>query len=83
VKESLKGSDVAAIKTASEKLNATWQAVSAELYQAASENKARAGQKPAGGPSGTPPEAYGTPEDGKTDEGPIIDAEVVDEPKPA
>ena len=48
VKEALKGSDAAAIKTASEKLNETWQAVSAELYKAAAE-KARAGQGPAGG----------------------------------
>ena len=42
VKEALKGSDAAAIKSASEKLNEAWQAVSAELYKAAAE-KARAG----------------------------------------
>ena len=82
VKEALKGSDAAAIKTASEKLNETWQAVSAELYKAASE-KARAGQGPAGGQSGTQPEAGGAPEGSKNDEGPIIDAEVVDERKAA
>ena len=35
VKDALKGSDAAAIKAASEKLNETWQAVSAELYKAA------------------------------------------------
>jgi molecular chaperone DnaK len=80
VKEALKGSHAAAIKTASEKLNETWQAVSAELYRAASE-RARPGQGHAGGQSGTLPEAGGTPEGGKKDEGPIIEAEVVDDKK--
>jgi molecular chaperone DnaK len=81
VKEVLKGSDSAAIKSASEKLNAVWQQVSEELYKAASE-KARASQ-PQGGPGARPgPEAGGPqPEGGKKDEGPIIDAEVVDEKK--
>jgi molecular chaperone DnaK len=79
VKEALKGSDTAAIKTASEKLNEAWQAVSAELYKAASE-KARAGKGPEAAQPG--PEAGGArPEAGKKDEGPIIDAEVVDEKK--
>jgi len=81
VKEALKGSDAAAIKSATEKLNEASQAVSAELYKAASE-KARAGQGqgPQGGPG---PEAGGRPgaEGEKKDEGPIIDAEVVDEQK--
>jgi molecular chaperone DnaK len=81
VKEVLKGSDSSAIKSASEKLNTVWQQVSEELYKAASE-KARASQ-PQGGPGGRPgPEAGGPqPESGKKDEGPIIDAEVVDEKK--
>jgi molecular chaperone DnaK len=77
VKEALKGSDGAAIKSASEKLNEAWQAVSAELYKAASE-KARAGKaqgEPGGGPG---PQDGG---DARKDEGPIIDAEVVDEKK--
>ena len=78
VKEALKGSDVAAMKTASEKLNEAWQAASAELYKAASE-KSRAGQGPAGAQAGTPPE----PEGAAPDEGPIIDAEVVEEKKAA
>jgi molecular chaperone DnaK len=82
VKEALKGSDVAAMKTASEKLNEVWQAISAELYKAASE-KSRAGQGSAGGASGTQPEAEGSPEGSKQDEGPIIDAEVVEEKKAA
>jgi molecular chaperone DnaK len=56
VKEALKGSEAAAIKTASERLSETWQAVSAEPYKAASE-KARSGQGPAGGQSGSQTEA--------------------------
>jgi molecular chaperone DnaK len=86
VKEALKGGDAAAIRTANEKLTEVWQSVSAELYKAASE-KARAGrgegQPGAGpGPSGDP--GPGQPpgsEPGKKDDGPIIDAEVVDEKK--
>jgi len=80
VKEALKGSDAAAIKTAGEKLNETWQVVSAELYKAASE-KAKTGQGPGAGSTGTQPEADGSPDSGK--DGPIIDAEVVDEKKAA
>jgi len=82
VKETLKGSDSAAIKTAGEKLNEAWQVVSAELYKTASE-KARAAQGQAGGPTGSQPEADGAPEGGKKEEGPIIDAEVVEEKKSA
>ncbi len=76
VKEALKGSDRNALKTANEKLNEAWQAVSAELYRAAAE-KAKASKAQAGG---APPE--GERQAGaKKDEGPIIDAEVVDEKK--
>jgi len=84
VKEALKGSDATVLRTANEKLNEVWQAVSAELYKAASE-KARAGQGagPGAGASGqgARPEAGGPQPGGKTEEGPIIDAEVVDEKK--
>ena len=80
VKEALKGSDAGAIKTASAKLNEAWQAVSAELYKAASE-KARAAQGAAGEQSETQPEAGGAPEGSKEAESPIIDAEVVEEKK--
>lgn len=82
VKEALKGSDSAAIKTASEKLSETAQLVGQELYKAASD-KARSSGPQAGGPGAGPgPEAGGRkPEEGKKDEGPIIDAEVVDEKK--
>lgn len=78
VKEALKANDAAAIKSSSEKLNEAWQAVSAELYKAASE-KAKAGQ-PGAGPSEGPGAGAG-PQAGGKDEGPIIDAEVVDEKK--
>jgi molecular chaperone DnaK len=79
VKEALKGSDASAMKAASEKLNETWQSVSAELYKAASERAkaAEAKSQPAPGPEGSQQQAGGQ---GK-DEGPIIDAEVVDEKK--
>jgi len=77
VKDALKGGDAAAIKSASEKLNEAWQAVSAELYKAAAEkaktSKARAG--------GEPKDEPGKPDAGRKDDGPIIDAEVVDEKK--
>src|SRR5881296_1491949 len=82
VKEALKGGDASTIKSASEKLNEAWQAVSAELYKAAAE-KARAGK---GAPAGEQPGAGPGPESRpsgteKKEEGPIIDAEVVDEKK--
>jgi molecular chaperone DnaK len=79
VKEAIKGGDASVIRSANEKLNEAWQSVSAELYKAAAE-KARAG-KAQGQPG---PEAGGEAksEDKKgKDEGPIIDAEVVDDKK--
>jgi molecular chaperone DnaK len=76
VREALKGTDVAAIRSASEKLNEAWQAASADMYKAASEaakSRGSAGPKPEGQPE---------PDSGKAkEEGPIIDAEVVDEKK--
>jgi molecular chaperone DnaK len=81
VKEALKGSDGPAIKSASDKLNEVWQAISAELYKAAAEKTrgSKGGTQPgAGGPEGG--QAGGDDKGGK-DEGPIIDAEVVDEKK--
>jgi molecular chaperone DnaK len=78
VKEALKGSDTAAIKSSSEKLNEAWQAVSAELYKAASAKAqaAKGSAQPEGGESAS----EGEKKDEK-EEGPIIDAEVVDEKK--
>jgi len=75
LKDALKGSDAAAIKTTSEKLNEVWQAVSTELYKAAAA-KAQA-DKGAGG--GQEPGAQAKTEE-KKDDG-VIDAEVVDEKK--
>jgi molecular chaperone DnaK len=82
VKEALKGSDGTAIKSASDKLNEVWQSISAELYKAAAEktraSKGGGPQPGAGGQEGGQP---GGEEKGGKDEGPIIDAEVVDEKK--
>ena len=83
VKEALKGTDTAAIKSANEKLNEAWQAVSGELYKQAAES-AQAGQGAA--PDADPAqqaagEAGADAEEGKKADGPIIDAEVVDEDK--
>jgi molecular chaperone DnaK len=85
VREALKGQDVSAVKSASEKLNEAWQAVSAELYKAASE-KARAsqGEQPGGGaPGAGEGGGAGQQQQPGADkgEGPIIDAEVVDDKK--
>jgi molecular chaperone DnaK len=82
VKEALKGTDFAAIKTASEKLNVTWQAVSTELYKAAAD-KDRTDKGPGSGQPGKQPEAEHNHDDSKKDEEPVIDAEVVDEHQPA
>jgi molecular chaperone DnaK len=75
VKAALKGEDIAAIKAAVEKL----QTVSAELYQAAAQ-KAQGAASASGGPAGSTSSAKAE-DTGKKDEGPIIDAEVVDEKK--
>ena len=76
-KEALKGSDTAAIKSASEKLNEVWQAVSAELYKAGAA-KAQSEK----GAAGTPPPGAGEPKaEGKKSDDGVIDAEVVDEKK--
>ncbi|HEY6167552.1 MAG TPA: molecular chaperone DnaK [Verrucomicrobiae bacterium] len=76
VKEALKGSDAAAIKSAAEKLNEVWQTASAELYKSASA-KAQAGKA---GPEPAQADAKASDKSGK-DEGPVIDAEVVEEKK--
>jgi molecular chaperone DnaK len=83
LKEALKGSDSAAIKSAADKLNESWSSVSEELYkQAGAQAGAGAGASP-GGPDagGTSTASSGERAGGSKDEGPIIDAEVVDEKK--
>jgi molecular chaperone DnaK len=80
VKEALKGSDADAIKSASDKLNEAWQAVSAELYKAATEQANAAKAQSAG----EEPKAEGgsKPDENQEEgEGPVLDAEVVDEKK--
>ena len=76
VKEALKGSDSAAIKSSSEKLNEIWQAVSAELYKADQAKGAGAQGQPGAQPGADQPKS----EEKKKDDG-VIDAEVVDEQK--
>jgi len=76
-KEALKGTDTAAVKSAADQVNEAWQSVSEELYKAASD-KARAAKSDTGGAAGS--NETKTASGGK-DEGPIIDAEVVDEKK--
>jgi len=71
-KEALKGSDASAIKEATSRLNDVWQAVSSELYRAASEKRAGAGA-PGGGEHVQQP--------GHDDN--VVEAEVVDENKGA
>ena len=80
VKEALKGTDSDAIKAASEKLNEAWQSVSAELYKAAAE-KAKTEKAQSGGPapSGAGDAAGKGKPPGKDGDGPIIDAEVVND----
>jgi len=80
VKEALKGSDAAAIKSASEKLNEAWQAVSAELYKKGAEQAKASGTQTGSSDAGGE-EAKPDDKKAKKDEGPIIDAEVVDEKK--
>jgi hypothetical protein len=63
-------------------VNRAWLTVSPELHRAASD-KTRGGQGPAGPQSATQPEPEGAPDGSKHEEGPIIDAEVVDERKAA
>jgi molecular chaperone DnaK len=75
VKEALKGSDSAAIKSAADKLNEAWQAASAELYKAAG-----AKGQPENPQAGGKPPGEAKAEEKKKDDG-VIDAEVVDENK--
>jgi len=81
VKEALKASDTSAIKSATERLNEAWQKASAEMYKAASEKAQSSARAKSGAAGRTETESSGTKEGSGKDEGPIIDAEVVDEKK--
>jgi molecular chaperone DnaK len=74
LKEALKGSDTNAIKAATEKLQQVVQDASADIYKAAQEAQAADGAEPGGDAA-----PAGDDEPAKKDEGPIIDAEVVEE----
>ena len=76
LKEALKGTDTAALKTANDNLNQAWQAASEEMYKAGAE-KARASKA---APGAEPKADAGKSGSAKGD-GPIIDAEVVDDKK--
>jgi molecular chaperone DnaK len=85
-KDALKGSDTEAIKSSVERLNEAMQAVASDLYKQAGE---AGGQPGAGGGAGPDGGAGGDAGGGAGDkpgkddkDGPIIDAEVVDDKKP-
>ena len=73
LKEALKGSDTNAIKAATEKLQQVVQDASGDIYKAAQEAQA------AGAAEASGDDAPDRDEPSKKDEGPIIDAEVVEE----
>ena len=75
-REALKGSDLAAVKTSLENLNEVVQAAGAELYKA-TQAKSQQATADAAGDAGAPNEGQAQ---GKG-EGPVIDAEVVNEKK--
>jgi molecular chaperone DnaK len=79
VKTALKGTDSTAIKTTSEKLNQTWQAVSTELYKTAGA-KARPEPGTGGSHPGNAPDAEADAHAaGHKTQAPVVDAEVVEE----
>jgi len=82
VKDALKGGDAAAIRSALDKLNGSLQTASAGMYQ----KEPGAGTEQASAGSGGPGTSDGSAKAGQSksgDQGPIIDAEVVDEKKKA
>ena len=72
LKDALKGSDSNAIKVATEKLQQVVQDASGDIYKAAQEAQAADGTEPGG-------DAPDEDEPANKEEGPIIDAEVVEE----
>ena len=74
LKEKLQGDDLEAINTAKDALNEAMQGAAAEAYQAASNEEGDEAQAKAA------PEGDNEPED-KQEDGPVVDAEVVDEDK--
>ncbi|MBX3732979.1 MAG: molecular chaperone DnaK [Verrucomicrobiae bacterium] len=78
VRDALKGSDAAAIRVALDKLNESLQVATAAMYKDNPPGAGAAGGDASGGPAGGPEAAASGSREG---EGPIIDAEVVDEKK--
>ena len=74
MKEKLQGDDLESINTAKDALNEAMQSAAAEAYQAASSEEGAEAQAEA-----SPDSESGA--DDKQDEGPVVDAEVVDEDK--
>ena len=76
VKDALKNDEAAPIRAATEKLMEVWQSVSEALYRSAAE-RARAGQGASGSTTGAGREERSSRKG--EEEGPVIDAEVVDD----
>ncbi|MCS7089436.1 MAG: molecular chaperone DnaK [Verrucomicrobiota bacterium] len=80
VREALGKDDASVIRSATEKLMEVWQSVSEALYRSAAE-RARSGRGGSGAGSDSARTSAGEGKKGGSDEGPIIDAEVVDDKK--
>lgn len=76
VKEALKGSDTAAIRSANEKLTAAWNKVSEQIYKAAQQHSQAGNTASNTGADNSQNSNNKTP-----DEGDVIDAEIVDDKK--
>ncbi|MGY8653889.1 MAG: molecular chaperone DnaK [Verrucomicrobiia bacterium] len=80
-KATLEGDDIAAIKSATEALLEVAQGISAHIYQAGAADQQAEGGDPAQGDEPAADAGDEEEESKKEEEGPIIDAEVVDEKK--
>ncbi len=78
-KDALKGSDVKAIQSTLEKINELMQAASTEMYAKAGAQAGPGGPEAAAAPGAE--SAQGNPGAKKGDDGPVIDADVVDDKK--
>lgn len=83
VKEALKGTDTALIKSANEKLTAAWNKVSEQIYKAAQQQQQAqgAGAGAQGQQQQGAPHADAANEKSKAQDGDVIDAEIVDDGK--
>ncbi len=81
VRDALKGSDTAAIRATLDKLNEVMQSAGQEFYAKGGGEGGASGAEPGAGAGGAASSGGGKTADAKTGDGPIIDAEVVDEKK--